>query len=64
MVVTRGLNVICLVKGVERYVWLWIDTDQGAVLNSLGRFAANPKLSFTFYDAAVLSKKIREGATT
>jgi hypothetical protein len=26
----------------------------------LGRFASNPELSFTWYDAAVLSQKIRQ----
>jgi hypothetical protein len=28
----------------------------------LGRFASNPNLSFTWYDAAVLSQKIRQTA--
>jgi hypothetical protein len=26
----------------------------------LGRYASNPELSFTWYDAAVLSQKIRQ----
>jgi hypothetical protein len=32
----------------------------------LGRFASNPELSFTWYDAAVLSQKVRNStpATT
>jgi hypothetical protein len=29
-------------------------------LRTLGRFASNPELSFTWYDAAVLSQKIRQ----
>jgi hypothetical protein len=28
-------------------------------LRVLGRFASNPELSFTWYDAAVLSQKVR-----
>lgn len=60
----RGdINVLALVKGqAERYVWLFGDTedDRASVRRSFGRFAANPELSFTWYDAAVLSKRIRE----
>ena len=29
-------------------------------LRMLGRYAADPQLSFTWYDAAVMSKKIRQ----
>jgi hypothetical protein len=29
----------------------------------LGRFASNPELSFTWYDAAVLSQKVRNSAS-
>ena len=29
-------------------------------LRVLGRYASNPELSFTWYDAAVLSQKIRQ----
>ena len=31
-------------------------------LRTLGRFASNPELSFTWYDAAVLSQKVRHNA--
>ena len=30
----------------------------------LGRFASNPELSFTWYDAAMLSSRIRSEAKT
>ena len=43
---SQDINVLALVKGAERYVFL--------------RFASNPDLSFTWYDAAVLSQKIRQ----
>jgi hypothetical protein len=29
-------------------------------LRTLGRFASNPELSMTWYDAAVLSQKVRQ----
>jgi len=55
------LNVLCLVKGDERYTWIFTDEKRPEVLRSLGVAAANEDLSFTWYDAAVLSQKIREG---
>jgi hypothetical protein len=53
-----GVNTLALVKGTERYVWLYHDEDRADVLRSLGRFASDPELSFTWYDAAVLSQKV------
>lgn len=53
------VNVLALVKGKERYIFLYDDSQQAEALRSLGRQASNPELSFSWYDAAVLSKKIR-----
>ena len=39
---------------------LWDDPKIGETLRMLGRYASNPDLSFTWYDAAVLSQKIRQ----
>jgi hypothetical protein len=60
--ITRDdINVLALVKGnKERYVFLWKDADEKALLRSFGRFASNSELSFTWYDAAVLSQKVHE----
>lgn len=52
-------NLICLVKDRERYTFMWEDGDGSAVLQVFGRFAANPDLSFTWYDAAILAQKVR-----
>jgi hypothetical protein len=59
-VVPQDINVLALVKGAERYVFLYDDASRAETLRVLGRFAANPELSFTWYDAAVLSQKIRQ----
>ena len=56
---TQDINVLALVKGSERYIFLYDDTRRAETLRTLGRFASNPELSFTWYDAAVLSQKIR-----
>ncbi len=56
---SQDINVLALVKGSERYVFLYDDASRAETLRVLGRFASNPELSFTWYDAAVLSQKIR-----
>jgi hypothetical protein len=60
--VSQDINVLALVKGAERYVFLYDDASRAETLRTLGRFASNPELSFTWYDAAVLSQKIRQEA--
>ena len=57
---SQDINVLALVKGSERYVFLYDDGSRAETLRVLGRFASNPDLSFTWYDAAVLSQKIRQ----
>ena len=58
----RDINVLALVKGSERYVFLYDDSSRAETLKTLGRFASNSDLSFSWYDAAVLSQKIRQEA--
>lgn len=55
----RDINVLALVKGEERYIFLFDDSKRSETLRALGRYASNPELSFSWYDAAVLSQKIR-----
>ncbi len=57
---SQDINVLALVKGAERYVFLYDDSCRAETLRVLGRYASNPELSFTWYDAAVLSQKIRQ----
>jgi len=56
----RDINVLALVKGKERYIFLYDDANRAETLRMLGRFASNPELSFSWYDAAVLSQRIRQ----
>jgi hypothetical protein len=58
----RDINVIALVKGQERYIFLYDDARRNQLLEVFGKFASNPELSFTWYDAAVLSQKVRQEA--
>ena len=56
----REVNVIALVKGEERYVFLFDNNSRCELLRQFGRMASNPDLSLTWYDAAVLSKRVRD----
>ena len=56
----QGINVLALLKGEERYVFLYDDRSTDQVLQTLGKYAADPELSFTWFDAAVLSQRVRK----
>ena len=53
------INILALVKGEEKFVFLFDDRNRVQTLRMLGRYAADPELSFTWYDAAILSQRIR-----
>lgn len=55
----RNVNVLALVKDGERYVFLYDENSTPQLLQTLGRYAADPELNFSWYDAAVLSQKVR-----
>jgi hypothetical protein len=55
----RSVNVIALVKDGERYVFLYDDASAPQLLQTFGKYAADPELNFSWYDAAVLSQKVR-----
>lgn len=60
----QEINVLALVKGEEKYIFLFDDSRRSETLRMLGRFAADPELSFTWYDAAVLGQKVRQSIPT
>jgi hypothetical protein len=53
------INILGLVKGQERYIWVFQDEHRAEVLRRLGQFASNPDLSFSWFDAAKLSQRVR-----
>ena len=61
-IVNDSIRVLALVKGEERYVFMYDDASRAEALRTLGRFASNTELSFTWHDAAVLSQQIRQEA--
>jgi hypothetical protein len=54
------VNVVALVRGEEQYVFVFDEARRTELLRLLGRYAADPELAFNWYDAAILSQKIRE----
>lgn len=54
------VNVLAMIKGEERYIFLYNEQNRIEMLRTLGRYAADPELNFSWYDAAIMSKKIRE----
>lgn len=58
----REFNVLALVKGSERYVYIYDDASQEPLIDAFRDQAADPRLSFTWFDAAVLTQKAREQA--
>ena len=59
---TDGVNMIALTKDGERFVFLYDDNSPGELLRTFGQYAADPELNFSWYDAAVLSQRVRAAA--
>lgn len=56
----HGINVLALLKGQERFVFLYDDESADQLLQTLGKYAADPDLNFSWYDAATLSQRVRK----
>jgi hypothetical protein len=54
------INVCLLARLGEQYVVLYDDEHRSEALRQLGNWASNYALSFTWLDAARMSKSIRE----
>lgn len=54
-----AVKKVKFVKGCETYLFFYLAGQEVQVLRSFGRHASNHELSFTWYDAAVLSQKAR-----
>lgn len=57
---SKDINILALAKGEERYIFLYNDQTRNETLRTLGRYASNSELSFSWYDAAVMSQKVRK----
>lgn len=56
----QQLNVLALIKGEERYIYVYDDVSCSPLLETFRTQAADPSLSLTWFDAAVLTRKAHE----
>lgn len=54
------VNVLALCKGEEHYVFIYDDQSQNAMIDALRDLAANPEIQLNWFDAIVLTEKVRE----
>ena len=58
--VNQELSVLALIKGTERYYYVYDDDSRSELLSALRDQAANPRLSLSWLDAGVLIERARQ----
>jgi len=58
----RELNVLALLKGNERYLFIYDDASRPMLIDTFRDQAADPRISLNWFDAAVLTDRAREQA--
>lgn len=56
----QELNVLALIKGQERFIFIYDDDSRQKLIDTFRDQAADPRLTLTWFDALVLTKKARE----
>jgi hypothetical protein len=64
LIVRREFNVLALIKGKERYVFVYDEESATSLIDAFRDTAADPGLSFSWFDASVLTQKAREQAVS
>ena len=57
---THELNVLALIKGQERYIFVYDDESREELIDAFRNQAADPNVSLNWFDALVLTRKARE----
>lgn len=60
----REFNVLALIKGEERFIYVYDDESRDTLINAFRDQAADPRVNFSWFDAAVLTEKAHEQART
>jgi hypothetical protein len=53
-------NILALIKGEERFVFVYDDESRAELIDALRDQAADPRITLNWFDAAVLTEKARE----
>ena len=61
---SREFNVLALIKGDEKYVYVYDDDSREALIETFHQHAAEPELTMNWFDAVVLTQKAEEQAET
>jgi hypothetical protein len=61
--VQHELSVLALIRGKERYVYVYDDFSREDLIEAVRAQAADPKSSLSWFDAAVLTERARQQAT-
>lgn len=57
---SSDVNVLALIKGRERFIYVFDDESQQELIDAVRDHAADPRLSLSWFDASVLTRKARE----
>ena len=61
---SREYNVLALIKGDEKYVYVYDDESRETLIEAFHQHAAAPDLTLNWFDASVLTQKAEEQAET
>jgi len=56
------LCVLALIKGKERFIYLYEDFSQEHLLKAIREHAASPAVSLSWFDAEILTQRARQQA--
>jgi hypothetical protein len=54
------MNVLALIKGQERYIFVYDDESRANLIDTIRDYAADPQINLSWFDAMVLTNKARE----
>lgn len=60
---TQELNVLALIKGEERYIFVYDDDSKDTLINDIRDKASDPAVALNWFDAAVLTERVRNPET-
>ncbi len=55
----RELNVLALIKGEEKYIFVYDDGSHEFLVDDIRNKAADPTIGINWFDAAVLTERVR-----
>ena len=58
----HDLNVLALIKGEERFIFVYDDDSTDTLIEDIRNQAADPAVALNWFDAAVLTERVRNPA--